>query len=94
MTSESMEIAEMVDQFGDEERALMRETIMEIASVYRSIEEGRPVQLGFVYSVPGSNLIVGPWKGSRMTRKPPKKAHRKPPAEPGAAADATTPAAE
>lgn len=80
MTSESMEIAEMVDQFGDEERALMREAIMEIASAYLSIEEGRPVQLGFTYSVPGSNLIVGPWMGSCLKRKPPKRAARKEPA--------------
>lgn len=79
MTSESMEIAEMVDQFGDAERALMREAIMEIASAYLSIEEGRPVQLGFTYSVPGSNLIVGPWMGSCLKRKPPKKAPRKEP---------------
>lgn len=79
MTSESMEIAAMVDQFGIAERALMREAITEIASVYRSVEEGRPVQLGFAYSMPGSNVIVGPWKAASTpkARKPAKRAPRR-----------------
>lgn len=78
MTPESKQIADVVDAFDDAERACMRDAVLEIAGLCRAARSAGPVQLGFRYSEPGSNLILGPWcrPSPAQKRKPPKKARR------------------
>lgn len=79
MTPESIMAADIIDRFESDFRARFLGCVKDLAEIYKAggVTES-PVQLGFRYSEPGSNLILGPWgrPSPVQRRKPPKKAPR------------------